>query len=115
MQRILICTNWSMSISGIPEIFAKRLEITEDQMTDWIYDCSSTGFRSDELILAKIQSMNMISPTELSYKGSGKYAKFDIIEIPDNVKWHVEDMECACGEQIVENHRTWRSNYIDEE
>jgi hypothetical protein len=42
---------------------------------------------------------------ELKEKANGRFAKLEIIEIPDNVKWHIEEYDGI--EWIAEDHRTW--------
>jgi len=40
--------------------------------------------------------------------------KVKIVDIPDDVQWHIESCDCAEAEEIVENHRCWSSNEIYE-
>lgn len=42
---------------------------------------------------------------ELGEKADGACAKLKIVEIPDDVQWHVEEYDG--NEHIAENHRTW--------
>ena len=42
---------------------------------------------------------------ELKDGANGIFAKLRILEIPDDVKWHIEDYDGS--EHIAENHRTW--------
>lgn len=43
---------------------------------------------------------------QLGKKANGRYADIKIVEIPDNVKYYIEDYD---GIDIIhENHRTWR-------
>lgn len=42
---------------------------------------------------------------ELGDAANGQYGKLKIVEIPDNVKWYVQDLG-GC-EIIHEEHRTW--------
>ncbi len=41
----------------------------------------------------------------LGKKANSQFAKLEIIEIPDDVEWHVEEYDGA--EWIAEKHRTW--------
>ncbi|GAJ02350.1 unnamed protein product [marine sediment metagenome] len=43
---------------------------------------------------------------ELGDKANGKHAKLTVVEIPDGVKYSVEEHEGM--EWIAEEHRTWR-------
>lgn len=36
---------------------------------------------------------------------SGKYAKLVVVEVPDDVEWHIEEYDGL--EWVAENHRTW--------
>lgn len=41
----------------------------------------------------------------LGAAANGDYAQLEVIEIPDDVKWHIK--EHAGKEWIAEDHRTW--------
>ena len=42
---------------------------------------------------------------ELGDKANGMYAELKIVEIPDDVEWHIQDYDGV--EWVAENHRTW--------
>ena len=42
---------------------------------------------------------------EMGVEADGHYAKLKIIEIPDDVKWYIEDYDGM--EHVAEVHRTW--------
>ena len=42
---------------------------------------------------------------ELGEEANGKYSELKIVEIPNDVEWHIVDIEG--NEYIAENHRTW--------
>lgn len=42
---------------------------------------------------------------ELGPESSGKYASLKVVEIPDDVKWHIEEYDGL--EHVAEKHRTW--------
>lgn len=42
---------------------------------------------------------------ELGVKANGECAKLSIVEIPDNVKWQIEEYDGY--EHVAEQHRTW--------
>ena len=54
--------------------------------------------RSDPALVAVVE--------EMGDAASGKYASLRVIEIPDDVKWYVEEYDGS--EHIAEVHRTWR-------
>lgn len=41
----------------------------------------------------------------LEERANGKHAELVIVEVPDNVNWHVKDYDGI--EHIAEHHRTW--------
>ena len=42
----------------------------------------------------------------LGHRASGRFACLKVIEIPDDVKWKIEDYDGL--ESVVEEHRVWR-------
>jgi hypothetical protein len=38
-------------------------------------------------------------------EASGKYAEITIVEVPDDVKWHIDEYDGI--EHVAEDHRTW--------
>jgi hypothetical protein len=46
---------------------------------------------------------------EMGHKANGQYANLVIVEIPDNVQWHLAEYDGV--EHIAENHRTWGPGY----
>lgn len=42
---------------------------------------------------------------ELGKKANGRCAELKIVEIPDNVQWHIHDYDGY--EHVAEDHRTW--------
>lgn len=53
--------------------------------------------RSDKFLIETIE--------ELGEKAYGSFAKLKIVEVPDDVKWHIADYDG--WEWVAENHRTW--------
>lgn len=41
----------------------------------------------------------------LGEKANSRFSDLQIVEIPDNVKWHIEEYDGK--EWVAENHRTW--------
>lgn len=54
--------------------------------------------RDDPVLIQIIEELG-------SYKVSGPFAQIEIIEIPDDVKWVIEEYDGT--EWIAEQHRTW--------
>jgi hypothetical protein len=53
--------------------------------------------RTDPALVATVR--------ELGEEANGNYADLEIVEIPDDVKWHIEDYDGL--ESIHEDHRVW--------
>ena len=53
--------------------------------------------RSDPDLIAVVE--------ELGVYANGRYAELKIVEIPDDIKWHIEDYDGR--ECIAEDHRRW--------
>jgi hypothetical protein len=62
---------------------------------EWLDDLNLE--RNDPLLLQVVE--------ELGRKASGKYAKLEIVEIPDGVDWKIEEYDGQ--EWVAEAHRTW--------
>jgi hypothetical protein len=54
--------------------------------------------RSDADLIGVIEELGLD-------KAAGKYAKLKIVEVPDDVEWHISEYDGA--EHVAENHRTW--------
>jgi len=79
-------TNWSISI------------FYKDSIASENYFCEREIDRSDPILIEVLES--------LGAAGNGKFADLKIIEIPDDVKWHIEEYDGV--ECVAEDHRTWR-------
>jgi len=55
-------------------------------------------YRADPKLIAAIEKIGL-------EESSGKYADIGIVEIPDDVKWEIDDYDGI--ETIHEQHRTW--------
>lgn len=42
---------------------------------------------------------------ELGEKANGSFAKLKVVEVPDDIKWHIEEYDGK--EWVAEDHRTW--------
>jgi hypothetical protein len=68
-------------------------------------------FSTDEMFVLTYQNIarddsDLVEVVEkLGAKANGPFSTLEIIEIPDDVVWHVE--ECEGLEHVAEAHRTW--------
>jgi len=69
---------------------------TPEPNDDTYISCRSIP-RSDPLLIQVIE--------ELGEKANSKFAELKIVEIPDDVKWTIEEYDGK--EWIAEEHRTW--------
>ena len=58
------------------------------------------GFTNDRANKHLIEAIE-----ELGEKANGPFAKLKIVEVPDDVKWHIAEYDGR--EWVAENHRTW--------
>lgn len=63
----------------------------------YIWTEDSPEFRTNPMLIDVVET--------LGEKANGDFAKLKIIEIPDDVKWQIEDYDGV--EWIAEVHRTW--------
>lgn len=54
--------------------------------------------RDDELAIQIVEELG-------AKECSARFANIDVVEIPDDVKWHIEEYDGS--EWIAEDHRTW--------
>lgn len=76
-------TYYDAGYSGIDEHYLSDYDMTEN--------------RADPDLIAVIE--------ELGDKANTQYSDIAIIEIPDNVKWHIHEYDGL--EHVAEDHRTW--------
>lgn len=62
------------------------------------YDYTNDDNRADQDLVAVVE--------ELGELANGQYAELKVIEVPDEVEWHVEEFDGF--EWIAEDHRTWQ-------
>jgi len=64
---------------------------------------------SDPNLYSRIIARNdehLIAVVELMGSGAwGKYAELKIVEVPDDIKWYIEEYDGL--EWVAETHRTW--------
>ena len=77
------------------QTFFKNEVKDENLVDDWIFD------RSDPDLVKVVETLGEKS-------GHGKRCKLKVVEIPDGIKWYIDNREQGGGEFIAEEHRTWR-------
>lgn len=75
----------------------KDLGEKTNELPDKFY-FSDSGIPRDDLDLIKVIE-------ELGSEANGKYASLKIIEIPDNIKWYINEYDG--NETVEEEHRSW--------
>ena len=76
-------------------IFYKNEESEENIIDEWTFD------RSDPDLVKVVETLG-------EKAGHGKKCKLKVVEIPDGIKWYIDNREQGGGEYIAEEHRTWR-------
>ena len=77
----------------------KKGHIGEDE--HYLSCLELTGNRADTDLIAIVE--------EMGRKASGDYASLVVVEIPDDIQWHINEYDGM--EHVAENHRTWYGNY----
>jgi hypothetical protein len=104
MQKILIGTNSSLYASDtLVNSLIKDFGYDYNYWFDYIYN-RENEFRTSEEIIKWMEQYNFGFGEDES---DWDYMKFKIVEIPDNIKWHVRQHECDVSEYVAENYRTW--------
>ncbi len=75
--------------------FYKNEESEENIIDDWKFD------RSDPYLVQVVETLGEKS-------GHGKNCKLKVVEIPDDIKWYIDNRDQCGGEFIAEEHRTWK-------
>lgn len=61
------------------------------------YLCVTDIERNDPALIQVVE--------ELGEEANGTYSSLKVIEIPDDIKWHIAEYDGR--EHVAENHRTW--------
>jgi len=64
---------------------------------DWHYSIKYDISRDDPVLIALIE--------EMKEQANGKYSELKIVEIPDDMEWHIAEYDGL--EWVAENHRTF--------
>jgi len=95
-MKIVINTRFggfSLSEVGETELRKRNKTFANSQYSLWNIE------RTDPILV------QMVEENSALYSGSG--AKLQVVEIPDDVQWHIHDYDGQ--EHVAENHRTWFS------
>jgi hypothetical protein len=77
--------------------FTKDLGDTFTKYQDDLYYSSRDIARDDPALVAVVE--------ELGQEASGDCASLSIVEIPDDIKWHISEYDG--NEHVAEDHGTW--------
>ena len=77
------------------QTFFKNEVKDENLVDDWTFD------RNDPYLVQVVETLG-------EKAGHGKRCKLKVVEIPDDVKWYIDNREQGGGEYIAEEHRTWK-------
>ena len=92
-----VCINTCFGGFGLSNKAKQRIkELNTDFDLNNLYT-SSKELRSDPVLIQTIE--------ELKEEADGKHAELKIIEVPDDVKWHISEYDGR--EHVAEDHRTW--------
>lgn len=72
-------------------LYAKLKGVSAENLYSWDLP------RDDPTLIQAIE--------QLGSKAAGGFAKLRIVEIPDNVQWHISEYDGM--EHVAEDHRTW--------
>lgn len=67
-------------------------------LKDQYYDGGRGIYRDDTALVEAVEELGV-------EKASGDHARLKIVEIPDDVEWHIYEYDG--NECVAENHRTW--------
>ena len=82
----------------IPLVFNDEGEISKEQENnDSLWFRTECVERNDPLLVEVVE--------ELKGKANGRFAKLEVVEIPDDVKWEISDYDGV--EQVKEIYRSW--------
>jgi hypothetical protein len=76
---------------------AVKLYLEKKGIPDEVIDTSEIE-RDDPVLVEVVEELGILA--------SGKYAEVEVVDIPDDVKWEIEEYDG--NEWVAEVHRTWR-------
>jgi len=91
----------------IPDLFKNqkiyRFELNGFAMNNDDARKLTNEIRVEPLLVHVIESYTTMDKE----KALGKYQKYKIVEVPNDVAWHIDSWEMG-GEYVAENHRIWQ-------
>lgn len=90
-----VVINTSYGGFGLSKVALDYIRDKHQKVIDQYGDCRES--RSDPALIDAVET--------LGEKANGGYAELKIVEVPDDVKWHIAEYDGS--EWVAENHRTW--------
>lgn len=82
-----------------PDVLAVMAKWPDKSLMELGYQVEKAVPRDDALLVAAVETLG-------SEKASDSMAKLEIVEIPSDVDWEIEEYDGS--EWVAEAHRTWR-------
>ena len=76
-----------------------------NEVSGYTSDIFGEGY-FDDTVLARDDKDLVAMVEDMGEKVEGKYSELKVVEIPDDVRWHISNDD-AGQEWVAENHRTW--------
>ena len=80
---------------------AKGCEVVGVEVDDWVRKWGTGGREIERDNPLLIKAMEELGGEVMS----GRYAKLEVVEIPDGVEWEIEEYDGM--EWVAEKHRSW--------
>lgn len=94
-ERVVSDDGQGLLMHTVKSDFGNSFAEWPDDMSDYWY--SGDLERDDPVLIAVVK--------ELGEKANGHYANLQIVDVPDDVKWQIEEYDGL--EWVAEAHRTW--------
>lgn len=110
MQRILIGSNCTLGchdddfLDLLIETYGCDANYWIKHLINHYNDIENRKLRMDEKLHQIVIKRNYILGKQF-YEEEYKTCK--IIEVPDDIQWHIEEYNCDVGEYVCENYQTW--------
>jgi len=108
-NRELEGTNRFIRIAGEDKDLGCQSRITYNtsynEVSGYTSDIFGEGY-FDDTVLVRDDKDLVAMVEEMGEKVEGKYSELKVVEIPDDVKWHISNND-AGNEWVAEDHRIW--------